>query len=158
MKDPHSDLSGVIHFTGAMILILAFSNLLWYARLNSKIVVLMYNIEDTNHLPIHAKVPLSIKFGRRNVVLLSLSLLCIGSYCWKATATTYSSFIGAAALTGIAAGPTMVCASKHLTTTATCSPSTGDTANSHRGCHVPTGEGILQHLLLPFLLCRRICM
>lgn len=78
VEDFHSDLAGVVHFTGVTILFLGFSNFLW--------------------------VPLSNTFGRR-FVLLTSSLLCIGSYAWKAEASSYSSFMGAAVLTGIAAGP-----------------------------------------------------
>ncbi|CAD6579771.1 MAG: hypothetical protein ASARMPRED_009243 [Alectoria sarmentosa] len=60
VEDFHSDLAGVVHFTGVTILVLGFSNFLW--------------------------VPLR-------------------SYAWKAEASSYSSFMGAAVLTGIAAGP-----------------------------------------------------
>lgn len=65
------------------------------------------NVGDTIRLFMYLRVPLSTIFGRRFVLLLS-SLLCVGSYCWKATATSYSSFMGAAILTGFAAAPAEV--------------------------------------------------
>ncbi len=74
----HSDLAGVVQFTGVAILVLGFSNFLW--------------------------VPLQTAFGRRPVLLAS-TLVCLGSNIWRAKAQTYSSFMGACVLNGIGAGP-----------------------------------------------------
>ena len=50
------------------------------------------------------RIPLSTTFGRRPVLLAS-SLVCIASNIWRAEAKTYSSFMGAAVLSGIGTGP-----------------------------------------------------
>ncbi|CAK7199367.1 hypothetical protein SEUCBS139899_002045 [Sporothrix eucalyptigena] len=71
-------LSDVIQFTGVTILVLGFSNFLW--------------------------IPIMSSFGRRPVLILS-QLVCLASHIWRAKATTYNSFMGAAILSGIGSGP-----------------------------------------------------
>ncbi|KAF7714038.1 Uncharacterized protein PECH_004967 [Penicillium ucsense] len=74
----HSDLAGVVQFTGVCILLLGFSNFFW--------------------------VPIADTFGRRPVLIFS-SLVCLASMIWRAKATTYGSFMGACVLNGFGAGP-----------------------------------------------------
>ena len=50
------------------------------------------------------RVPLSVTFGRRFVLLVS-TLISLGSMVWRAEADSYSSFMGAAVLAGIGTGP-----------------------------------------------------
>ncbi|XP_044717757.1 major facilitator superfamily domain-containing protein [Hirsutella rhossiliensis] len=78
MKDYNRSLADVIQFTGVTILVLGFSNFLW--------------------------VPISTSFGRRPVLIAS-QVVCLASHIWRAKATTYDSFMGAAILSGIGAGP-----------------------------------------------------
>ncbi|KIW08324.1 hypothetical protein, variant [Verruconis gallopava] len=71
-------LAQAVQFTGVCILVLGFSNFLW--------------------------VPIATSFGRRPVLLTS-TLLCLGSCIWRARAQTYGSFMGACVVNGIGAGP-----------------------------------------------------
>ncbi|KAF1935483.1 MFS transporter-like protein [Clathrospora elynae] len=73
-----TDLAGAVQFTGVCILVLGFSNFIW--------------------------VPISTSFGRRPVYLAS-QLINFGTSIWRAKANSYSSFMGACILNGIAAGP-----------------------------------------------------
>lgn len=91
-----SNLTDVIQFTGVAILVLGFSNFIWYA-LQSQYLL-------HGSVFIDVRVPLSTSFGRRPVYLASL-LICFGSAIWRAKAQTYGSFMGACVLNGIAAGP-----------------------------------------------------
>lgn len=91
-----SNLNDVIQFTGVAILVLGFSNFIWYAVQFVYLFIIRILIDD--------RVPLSTSFGRRPVYLASLSI-CFGSAIWRAKAQTYGSFMGACVLNGIAAGP-----------------------------------------------------
>lgn len=73
-----SSLADVIQFTGVCILVLGFSNLFW--------------------------VPVASTFGRR-FVIISSTLVCLGSSIWRAKAKTYGSFMGACVVNGFGAGP-----------------------------------------------------
>ncbi|MCJ1464390.1 hypothetical protein MMC07_003003 [Pseudocyphellaria aurata] len=73
----HSDLAGVLQFTGIAILVLGFSNFIW--------------------------VPITTAFGRRPVLLATL-LVSLGSSIWRARAQSYASFMGASVLNGIGCG------------------------------------------------------
>lgn len=77
MKEFDISLEEAVQFTGVTILVLGFSNFIW--------------------------VPISTSFGRRPVYLMSM-LVSIGAAIWRATATSYSSFMGACVLNGIASG------------------------------------------------------
>ncbi|KAM5344376.1 hypothetical protein ACJ41O_012913 [Fusarium nematophilum] len=78
MEDYNTSLTNVIQFTGVTILVLGFSNFLW--------------------------VPVSTSFGRRPVLIFS-QIVCLASHIWRAKATTYNGFMGAAIISGIGAGP-----------------------------------------------------
>ncbi|OIW24795.1 MFS general substrate transporter [Coniochaeta ligniaria NRRL 30616] len=78
MKDYHRSLADVIQFTSVTILVLGFSNFFW--------------------------VPISTSFGRRPVLILS-QIVCLASHIWRAKASSYNQFMGAAVLSGIGAGP-----------------------------------------------------
>ncbi|KAL1638620.1 hypothetical protein SLS58_008738 [Diplodia intermedia] len=78
MEDFHCSLADAIQFTGVCILVLGFSNFVW--------------------------VPISSSFGRRPVLFFS-TLICFASAIWRAEAKSYSSFMGAAVVNGIGAGP-----------------------------------------------------
>ncbi|KAI8716707.1 MFS domain-containing protein [Fusarium sp. LHS14.1] len=78
MEDYNTSLTNVIQFTGVTILVLGFSNFFW--------------------------VPISTSFGRRPVLILS-QIVCLASHIWRAKATTYNGFMGAAIVSGIGAGP-----------------------------------------------------
>ncbi|KAK7423659.1 hypothetical protein QQX98_000849 [Neonectria punicea] len=78
MEDYNRSLTDVIQFTGVTILVLGFSNFIW--------------------------VPISTSFGRRPVLILS-QIVCLASHIWRAKASTYKEFMGAAILSGIGAGP-----------------------------------------------------
>ncbi|KAH6990022.1 major facilitator superfamily domain-containing protein [Ilyonectria destructans] len=78
MQDYDRSLTDVIQFTGVTILVLGFSNFFW--------------------------VPISTSFGRRPVLILS-QIVCLASHIWRAKATDYNGFMGAAILSGIGAGP-----------------------------------------------------
>ncbi|KAI1848466.1 hypothetical protein JX265_008752 [Neoarthrinium moseri] len=78
MKEWNCTLEEAVQFTGVTILVLGFSNFLW--------------------------VPLAATFGRRPVMIFS-TLICAVSSIWRAQATSYNSFMGAAILNGVAAGP-----------------------------------------------------
>ncbi|RSL63349.1 hypothetical protein CEP53_004436 [Fusarium sp. AF-6] len=78
MEDYNTSLTNVIQFTGVTILVLGFSNFFW--------------------------VPVSTAFGRRPVLILS-QIVCLASHIWRAKATTYNQFMGAAIVSGIGAGP-----------------------------------------------------
>ncbi|PSK33644.1 hypothetical protein B9Z65_7531 [Elsinoe australis] len=78
MAEFNTTLPEVVKFTGVAILVLGFSNFIW--------------------------VPLSSSFGRRPVYIAS-NLIVLASMIWRATAGSYSSFMGACVLNGIGAGP-----------------------------------------------------
>ncbi|RKK10986.1 hypothetical protein BFJ66_g17609 [Fusarium oxysporum f. sp. cepae] len=78
MQDYDRSLADVIQFTGVTILVLGFSNFFW--------------------------VPISTSFGRRPV-LIGSQIVCLASHIWRAKASTYNEFMGAAILSGIGAGP-----------------------------------------------------
>ncbi|KAJ4168713.1 hypothetical protein NW754_010641 [Fusarium falciforme] len=78
MEDYNTSLTNVIQFTGVTILVLGFSNFFW--------------------------VPVSTSFGRRPVLIFS-QIVCLASHVWRAKATTYNGFMGAAIVSGIGAGP-----------------------------------------------------
>lgn len=101
IKSFHSNLTDVVQFTGVAILVLGFSNFIWYACTVS-LLIFRCKIITRN-----SRVPLSTSFGRRPVYLASL-LICFSSAIWRARAQTYGSFMGACVLNGIAAGPSEV--------------------------------------------------
>ncbi|ATY66933.1 MFS transporter, putative [Cordyceps militaris] len=78
MKEYDRSLEDVIRFTGVTILVLGFSNFIW--------------------------VPIASSFGRRPVLIAS-QMVCLASHLWRAKATSYNSFLGAAILSGIGSGP-----------------------------------------------------
>jgi hypothetical protein len=78
MESFDSTLPAVINFIGVSILVLGFTNLIW--------------------------IPLSRGFGRRPVAIFT-TLITTASCIWRAKATTYHSFLGAAVLCGIGASP-----------------------------------------------------
>lgn len=78
MKSFDSTLPAVINFIGVSILVLGFTNLIW--------------------------IPLSRGFGRRPMAIVT-TLITTASCIWRAKATTYHSFLGAAVLCGIGASP-----------------------------------------------------
>ncbi|KAH0493376.1 hypothetical protein TgHK011_000048 [Trichoderma gracile] len=71
-------LADAVQTTAVTILILGFSNLVW--------------------------IPISTCFGRRPALIFS-TLVCTISSIWRVRATSYKSFLGAAALNGFGAGP-----------------------------------------------------
>ncbi|PTB72346.1 MFS general substrate transporter [Trichoderma longibrachiatum ATCC 18648] len=71
-------LADAVQTTAVTILILGFSNLFW--------------------------IPISTCFGRRPALIFS-TLVCTISSIWRVRATSYRSFLGAAALNGFGAGP-----------------------------------------------------
>ncbi|KAJ6080489.1 hypothetical protein N7467_010242 [Penicillium canescens] len=73
-----SDLASVVQFTGVCILVLGFSNFFW--------------------------IPIQTSYGRRPVLIFS-TLICLISNIWRATATSYGSYMGACVLNGFGAGP-----------------------------------------------------
>lgn len=77
IEEFHRDLADILQFTGICILVLGFSNFIW--------------------------VPIATLYGRRPALLLS-GLISLGGCVWRATATSYESFIGACVLHGIGAG------------------------------------------------------
>lgn len=101
----HSNLTDVVQFTGIAILVLGFSNFIWYC-------FQIWPFRTETIIDQHCRVPLSTSFGRRPVYLASL-LLCFGSAIWRAKAKSYGSFMGACVLNGIAAGPAEVNPSQH---------------------------------------------
>ncbi|KAL3454946.1 major facilitator superfamily domain-containing protein [Aspergillus heterothallicus] len=78
MESFNADLPSVVKFTGVCILVLGFSNFFW--------------------------IPIQTTFGRRPVLIFS-TLICVVSNIWRATATTYGSYMGACVLNGFGAGP-----------------------------------------------------
>ena len=92
-----SNLTDVVQFTGIAILVLGFSNFIWYVSLISLPFQEQFVYSSD-------RVPISTSFGRRPVYLISL-LVCFASSIWRAKAQTYSSFMGACVLNGIGAGP-----------------------------------------------------
>ncbi|OBT79914.1 hypothetical protein VF21_01585 [Pseudogymnoascus sp. 05NY08] len=78
MAEWDKSVDDVINFTGICILVLGFSNLVW--------------------------VPVARLFGRRPALWISMTI-GIASAVWRATATSYESFIGACVLSGFACGP-----------------------------------------------------
>ncbi|KAJ5995988.1 hypothetical protein N7499_012129 [Penicillium canescens] len=78
MEAFESDLASVVQFTGVCILVLGFSNFFW--------------------------IPIQTSYGRRPVLIFS-TLVCLISNIWRATATSYGSYMGACVLNGIGAGP-----------------------------------------------------
>jgi len=99
----HSNLTDVVQFTGVCILVLGFSNFIWYAFVYR---LLRHLGLRESHVLIwaYARVPISTSFGRRPVYIASV-LICLVSNIWRAKAQTYSSFMGACVLNGIGAGP-----------------------------------------------------
>ena len=87
-----SDLASVVQFTGVCILVLGFSNFIWYVQENPFVPA-----ADL------LRVPMQTTFGRRPVLLLS-TLVCLASNIWRAVAKDYNSFMGACILNGIGAG------------------------------------------------------
>jgi hypothetical protein len=81
----HCTLADAVQFTGVAILVLGFSNFIWYVCLS---------MSPEAPLLIQFRVPISTSFGRRPVYLLS-QLICLGSAIWRARAQTYGSFMGA---------------------------------------------------------------
>lgn len=77
MAEWNRSLEDVIQFTGVCILVFGFSNFLW--------------------------VPIATKYGRR-VVILTSTLVGLGSCIWRALAQSYGSFMGAVVVHGIASG------------------------------------------------------
>lgn len=97
----HSDLAGVVQFTGVCILVLGFSNFIWS-------VPPLLKPKDAQKFNSNcSRVPVQTTFGRRPVLLLS-TLICLGSNIWRAVAKDYRSFMGACILNGIGAGPAEV--------------------------------------------------
>ena len=96
-----SNLNAVVQFSGIAILVLGFSNFIWYVSYNE----ICPNPRAAINTSL--RVPLSTSFGRRPVYLASL-LICFGSAIWRAKAKTYGSFMGACVLNGIGAGPAEV--------------------------------------------------
>lgn len=84
----------VVKFTGVCILVLGFSNFIWYDN------AILRQGSTTNDY----RVPLSTSFGRRPVYIFS-QIICLASSIWRARAQTYGSFMGACVLNGIGAGP-----------------------------------------------------
>ncbi|KAL2816410.1 major facilitator superfamily domain-containing protein [Aspergillus cavernicola] len=78
MESFDADLASVIKFTGVCILVLGFSNFFW--------------------------IPIQTTYGRRPVLIFS-TLICVVSNIWRATATSYGSYMGACVLNGFGAGP-----------------------------------------------------
>ncbi|KID62131.1 uncharacterized protein G6M90_00g051480 [Metarhizium brunneum] len=78
MEDYNRSLADVIQFTSITILVLGFSNFFW--------------------------IPISTSFGRRPVLILS-QVVCLASHIWRAKASSYNEFMGAAILSGFGAGP-----------------------------------------------------
>ena len=78
VKDFESTLPQVINFIGVSLLVLGFTNLIW--------------------------IPLTRGFGRRPVAILT-TLITTASCIWRAKATTYNSFLGAAIVCGLGASP-----------------------------------------------------
>jgi len=104
----HTDLNGAIQFTGAVILAQGFSNFMWYVILCLNYVCGVKNmLSDIRLIIIYCRIPLSQTYGRR-FVLLTSSLMCLAAYAWRASATSYSSFMAASAVAGIGAGVTEV--------------------------------------------------
>ena len=99
IKDFHSNLTDVVQFTGVAILVLGFSNFIWW--------VFMRWGFSMSGLMGWRRVPLSTSFGRRPVLLAS-TMICFGSAIWRARAQSYGSFMGASVLNGLAAGPAEV--------------------------------------------------
>ena len=105
-----SNLTSVVQFTGVAILVLGFSNFIWYVLINVHKIQFKHqpthpnpsipNYQSANDL----RVPIQTCFGRRPVLILS-SFICFGSSIWRARANTYNSFMGACILNGIGAGP-----------------------------------------------------
>jgi MFS family permease len=88
-----SNLTDVVQFTGVAILVLGFSNFIWYA-------VVILNMDFINN----SRVPVQTCFGRRPVLILSV-FICFASSIWRAKANSYNSFMGACVLNGLGAGP-----------------------------------------------------
>ncbi|KAJ5758312.1 uncharacterized protein N7511_007006 [Penicillium nucicola] len=78
MEAFEADLASVVQFTGVCILVLGFSNFFW--------------------------IPIQTSYGRRPVLIFS-TLICLVSNIWRATATSYGSYMGACVLNGFGAGP-----------------------------------------------------
>ncbi|KAK5167931.1 hypothetical protein LTR04_006839 [Oleoguttula sp. CCFEE 6159] len=98
IEEFHCSLADAIQFTGVCILVLGFSNFIWYA-------IKIYNPVAQHQLTLlRCRVPISTSFGRRPVYIAS-QLICFGSMIWRARAKTYSSFMGACVVNGIGAGP-----------------------------------------------------
>jgi hypothetical protein len=95
IQDFNTDLAGAVQFTGVCILVLGFSNFIWFVPL----VPLL-----STQILTHPRVPISSSFGRRPVYLIS-QLINFGSSIWRAKANSYGSFMGACVLNGIGAGP-----------------------------------------------------
>lgn len=99
MQSFNCDLAGVVRFTGVCILVLGFSNFIWFvtlsAEMNPGVLTCLY------------RVLIQSSFGRRPVLIIS-TLICLVSNIWRAVAKDYGSFMGACILNGIGAGPAEV--------------------------------------------------
>lgn len=93
-----SNLADVVQFTGIAILVLGFSNFIWYSFLTGQ------DKAKKRLMLTSVRVPLSTSFGRRPVYIASTTI-CLASSIWRARAQSYNSFYGACVLNGIAAGP-----------------------------------------------------
>lgn len=82
----HCSLADAVQFTGVAILVLGFSNFIWYVSHCWQIFSWLMHCTH--------RVPLSTSFGRRPVYIFS-QLVCLGSSIWRARAQTYGSFMGA---------------------------------------------------------------
>lgn len=92
MEAFYSDLAGVVQFTGVCILLLGFSNFVWYGRRGLRCIAVHYpDFMD--------RVPMQTAFGRRPVLLVS-TMICFVSNIWRAPAKDYSSFMGTCVLNG----------------------------------------------------------
>lgn len=101
-----SDLASVVQFTGVCILVLGFSNFIWYTFW--RIFFASQCSKQDFFSLIHCRVPMQTAFGRRPVLLAS-TMICLVSNVWRAVAKDYRSFMGACILNGIGAGVAEVC-------------------------------------------------
>lgn len=99
MEAFNCSLADAVQFTGVCILVLGFSNFIWYVS-----VLIGENVRDSLADQVSYRVPISTSFGRRPVYLFS-QLINFGTSIWRAKATSYGSFMGACVVNGIGAGP-----------------------------------------------------
>ena len=84
----NTDLAGAVQFTGVCILVLGFSNFLWYVQTCPNMLSLLPPCRLSSDM---IRVPMQTSFGRRPV-LLSSTLICLVSNIWRAVAKDYRSF------------------------------------------------------------------